>query len=127
MTQHVGNDSDIMRAKRYPVLMHTLHVLQRNQYSSRTRKGEVVQERTWLESTSRLPTKSAGGKEYEYIVVDDYSRAVYTRPLRLKSDTLEAFKIFKAAAEKDSQKRNDGQRARVEYGRDEAGLRARRN
>ena len=52
-----------------------------------------------------LPTKSAGGKEYEYIVVDDYSRAAYTRPLRLKPNAPEAFKIFKAAAENESQKR----------------------
>ena len=51
MTQHDGNDSDIMRAKRYPVLMHALHVLQRNQYTPRARKGEIVQERTWIEST----------------------------------------------------------------------------
>jgi len=51
------------------------------------------------------PTKSAGGKEYEYIVVDDYSRAVYTRPLRLKPKAPEASKIFKAAAESESQKR----------------------
>jgi len=51
-----------------------------------------------------VPTKSASGKEYEYIVVDDYSRAVYTRPLRLKSDAPEAFRIFKAAAENEPQK-----------------------
>ena len=29
-----------------------LHVLQRNRYTSRTRKGEIVQERTWIASTS---------------------------------------------------------------------------
>ena len=44
--------------------------------------------------------------------------------MRLKLDALEVFKIFKAAAENESQKRNDGQRAQVEYGRAEADLRA---
>jgi len=52
-----------------------------------------------------MPVKSADGKEYEYIVVDDYSRAVYARPLRHKSEAPEAFKVFKAAAENESQKK----------------------
>jgi hypothetical protein len=52
-----------------------------------------------------MPVKSAGGKEYEYIVVDDHSWAVYTWPLQHKSEAPEAFKIFKAAAENESQKR----------------------
>ena len=52
-----------------------------------------------------MQAKSAGGREYEYIVVNDYTRAVYTRPLRLKSETPEAFKTFKAVAENESQKR----------------------
>jgi len=47
-------------------------------------------------------TKSASGKEYEYIVVDDYSRAVYMRPLRLKWDAPEA---FKASVENESEER----------------------
>jgi len=51
------------------------------------------------------PTKSAAGKEYEYIVVDEYSRTVYTRPLRLKPNAPEAFKVFKAAAENESWRR----------------------
>ena len=45
--------------------------------------------------------KSAGG---EYVVVDDYSRSVYSRPLHLKSEASEAFKTFKAAAENESNK-----------------------
>jgi len=49
-----------------------------------------------------MSKKSAGGKEYEYIIVDDYSWVVYTHPLRLKSDTPEAFKMFKAATENES-------------------------
>ena len=54
-----------------------------------------------------MQVKSAGGREYEYIVVDDYTHAVYTRPLRLKSEAPKAFKIFKAVAvaENESQKR----------------------
>ena len=51
-----------------------------------------------------MQVKSAGGKEYEYIAVEDYSRAVYTCPLKHKSDAPEAFKIFKAAAERESSK-----------------------
>jgi len=77
-----------------------------------------------------MPTKSVGGKEYEYIVVDDYSRAIYTRPLRLKLDEPEAFKIFQAAAENRSQKRMREvmtEKARVEHGRAKADPRARRN
>ena len=51
-----------------------------------------------------MQVKSAGGREYEYIAVDDYTHAVYTRPLRLKSETPEAFKTFKAVAENETQK-----------------------
>jgi len=51
------------------------------------------------------PTKSAGGKEYGYIVVDEYSRTVYTRQLRLKPNAPEAFKVFKAGAENESRRR----------------------
>ena len=46
-----------------------------------------------------MPVKSAGG---EYVVMGDYSRAVYSRPLRLKSEASDAFKNFKAAAENES-------------------------
>jgi len=54
-----------------------------------------------------MPTAHETGwwKEYEYIVVDEYSRVVYTRPLRLKPNVPEAFKISKAAAENEAQKR----------------------
>jgi len=51
------------------------------------------------------PTKSAAGKEYEYIVVDEYSRTVYTRPFRLKPNAPEAFKVFKATAENEYRRR----------------------
>ena len=52
-----------------------------------------------------MQVKSAGGKEYEYIAVDYYSRVVYMRRLRLTSEASEAFQIFKAAAENESQKK----------------------
>ena len=68
------------------------------------------------------------GKQYEYI--DGYSRAaVYTRPLRLKPNAPEAFEILKAAAENNSQQRMREvmtDNARVEYRRDEANLRGKR-
>ena len=51
-------------------------------------------DRVHIDRARPMPTKSADGKEYEYIVVDEYSRAVYTCPLRLKSDAPEALKIF---------------------------------
>ena len=43
--------------------------------------------------------------EYVYVVVDDYTRAVYARPLRLKSAAVEAFKAFRVAVEDESWKR----------------------
>ena len=46
--------------------------------------------------------KSAGGREYLYIIVDDCTRTVYTKPLWLKSEAIEVFKMFKAAAENES-------------------------
>ena len=46
--------------------------------------------------------KSAGGREYLYIVVDNCMRTVYTKPLWLKSEAIEAFKMFKAAVENES-------------------------
>ena len=52
-----------------------------------------------------MQVKWGGGKEYEYIAVDDYTRAVYTQPLRLKWEAPKAFKVFKTVAENESQKR----------------------
>ena len=37
--------------------------------------------------------------------MDDYTRTVFTRLLHLKSEAVEAFKVFRAAAENDSGKR----------------------
>ena len=52
-----------------------------------------------------MQVKWGGGKEYEYIAVDEYTRAVYTQPLRLKSEAPGPYKVFKAVAENESQKR----------------------
>jgi len=49
-----------------------------------------VLELVCINTVSPIPVKLAGGKDYEYVVVDN--RAVYMRPLQLK---LEAFKVFK--------------------------------
>ena len=48
-----------------------------------------------------MPVASAGGREYVG-VVGDYTCAVYTRPLRLKS---EAFQAVEVVAEGESGKR----------------------
>lgn len=61
--------------------------------------------RVHIDIAGPMQVQSAGGKLYEYIDVDNYSRAVYTCPLRSKSDAPVAFKVFKAAAENESQKK----------------------
>jgi len=61
--------------------------------------------RVHIDIAGPMQVKSAGRKEYEYIAVDDYSRAVYTCLLKHKSDAPEAFKIFKATAERESSKK----------------------
>ena len=62
-------------------------------------------ERVHIDIAGPMPVVSAGGREYVYVIVDDYTRAVYTKPLRLKSEAAEAFKSFKAIAENESGKR----------------------
>ena len=57
-----------------------------------------------IDIAGSMPITSASGREYVYTVVDDYTRAVYPRPLRFKSAAIEAFKAFKAAAEDESEK-----------------------
>jgi len=47
-----------------------------------------------------MPTKSVGGRECAYTVVDGDTLAVYTIPLRLKSEAADAFKSFRAAENK---------------------------
>ena len=48
-----------------------------------------------------MPILLAGEREYVHVVVDDYSHAVYTRPLCLKS----VVEVFRVAAENKSEKR----------------------
>ena len=48
---------------------------------------------------------SARGRLYLYVAVDDYTHAVYTWLLFLKSEVPEAFKAFRAATENGSGKR----------------------
>ena len=43
-----------------------------------------------------LPVKTFSGYHYWISFVDDYSRYVFTYPLKAKSDAFEAFKTFKA-------------------------------
>jgi hypothetical protein len=60
-------------------------------------------ERVHVDVAGPIPVTSAGGKVCEYVVVDDHTRAVYTKPLRLKPDSVDAFKTFMATAENESQ------------------------
>ena len=78
-----------------------VHFPHKERYS---RAGEYLG-RVHNDTARPMQVKSAGGKEYEYIAVDDYTRAVYTQPPRLKSAAPEAFGVFKAVAENESQKR----------------------
>jgi len=47
------NGADGMVITDLPKKIPSLDVLQRNRYTSRTRRGEIMQESTWIESTSR--------------------------------------------------------------------------
>jgi len=51
-----------------------------------------------------MPIVLAGEREYGYVVVDDYSRAVYRRPLRLKL-AVDVFTLFQVAAENETERR----------------------
>ena len=62
-------------------------------------------ERVHINIAGPMPVVSAGGREYIYVIVDDYTCAVHTKPLHLKSEAADAFKSFKAAAENESGKR----------------------
>jgi hypothetical protein len=53
------------------------------------------------------PGRSDGGavgQSYEYVVVDDDTHVIYTRPLCLKAEAVDASRMFKAAAEGESGK-----------------------
>jgi len=62
-------------------------------------------ERVHVDIAGPMPVASAGGRAYLFVVVDDYSGVVYTRPLWQKSEAAEAFKVFEAVAEAESRKR----------------------
>ena len=47
-----------------------------------------------------MPIKSAGGREYMYVIVDNYTQAVYTKLLCLKSEAIEVFKAFQVEVER---------------------------
>ena len=49
-----------------------------------------------------MPVKSAGGREYVYVIVDNYTQVVYTKLLCLKSEAVEVFKVFQAEVERAS-------------------------
>ncbi len=51
-----------------------------------------------------MPVVLAGEREYVYVVVDDYTGAVNTWPLRIKS-AVEVFKAFRVTPENESEKR----------------------
>ena len=59
-------------------------------------------ERVHIDIAGPMPVKSAGGREYVYVIVDDYTQAVYTKPLHLKSEAVEVFKVFQAEVERAS-------------------------
>ena len=48
----------------------------------------------YLDIGGRMSVAPAGRREYVYVVTDDYTRAVYTGPLRLESEVVEVFKAF---------------------------------
>ena len=68
-----------------------VHFLHKERYSC---AGEYLG-RVHIDIARPIQVKSAGGKEYEYIVVGDYTRAVYMWPPRLMSEAPEAFKAFR--------------------------------
>jgi len=80
-------------------------------------------DRVHIDIAGQMPTKSA--EEYEYIVVKDSSgRCTHAGRTRSLQDIQSCCR--ERISEKDARS-HDGQRARVEHGRDEANLRARRN
>ncbi len=65
-------------------------------------------ERVHIDITGDIAVASGGGREYVCVVVGDHTREVYTRPLRFKSEVVEAFEAFeafRAAVENDSGRR----------------------
>jgi len=55
-------------------------VLQQSRFSS-CEQADGYLERVHIDVAGPKTVKSAGGKECEHVVVDDYTRALYTKPL----------------------------------------------
>ena len=62
-------------------------------------------EHVHIDIAGPMPVTSAGGQAYLFVVVNDYSRAVYTRPLRQKSEAADVFQVFKVVVETESGKK----------------------
>ena len=88
--------------------MHALHALRRNRYTYLTRQDvdgrASITKWVYIDITDPMPVASARGRDYVSVVASSYTRAVYTRPLRLKSEVLESLKTFRAVAEVESGK-----------------------
>jgi len=69
----------------------------------RGRASERVS-RVHVDTAGPMAIVLAGEREYGYVVVGDYSRAVYRRPLRLKP-AVDVFTPFRVAAENESERR----------------------
>jgi len=69
----------------------------------RSRVTEYLKQ-VYIDIAGPMHILSAGGRLYLYVAVDDYTHAIYTWPLFLKSDAPEAFKAFRVAAENESGK-----------------------
>ena len=65
-------------------------------------RGTEYLERVHIDIAGPVPVKSAGGREYLYVVVDDCMRTIYAKPLQLRSKAIEVFKMFKVAVESES-------------------------
>jgi len=83
-------------------------------------------DRVHIDVAGPMPTKSAGGMEYEYIVVYDYSRGGIHAPIATQVGRTRSLQDIQSRRrewilEKDARSHN-GQCARVEYGRAEADL-----
>ena len=68
------------------------------------RVGDYL-ERVHIDIAGPMPVMSAGGKEYLYIIVDNHTRAVYTRAIHHRLDAVDVFKVFRVAAEGESGKK----------------------
>lgn len=59
-------------------------------------------ERVHVDIAGPMPVTPVRGHDFHYIVVDDFTCPVYTRPSHLKSEVVKAFKAFKVVVENES-------------------------